>query len=256
MKKKGIDALVHSLMGKAIGRDNLIEDGDRLLVCVSGGCDSMVLLHLLHTRLSFIPVTYTLHVLHVDLGFEGGENDRLEAALKGTGLPYTRLRTQIGPHAHSSLNRENPCFLCSRMRRRLFFETADTLGCNKIVMGHNRDDVMETFFLNMAFSGEISTMVPNQTFFKGRFKLIRPFYLIDEDNIRRFAVKHAIPAFDDGCPTGKNSRRAAIREWLNTLYRQNRKIKGTMFHAFSNVKPDYLPNLKGVKNGDSITENL
>lgn len=246
MKRKGVEALVHSLIGKAIGRFNLIEDGDRLLVCVSGGVDSMVLLYLLHTRLAFVPVSYSLHVLHVDLGFPDGENDALETFLKDLGLPYTRLKTDIGPLAHSPANWENPCFLCSRMRRKLIFQSAKRLGYDKIVMGHNRDDVLETLFLNMTYSGEISTMVPRQPFFKGQFTMIRPLYLIDEEIIRRFAAKHGIPSFGDGCPTGKNSKRALIRGWLEELYRQNRRIKGTVFHSLSNVRMDYLPNLKGV----------
>ncbi len=243
MKRKGVEALIHSLMGKAIGAFNLIEDGDRLLVCVSGGADSMTLLTLLHTRLSFVPVTYELHALHIDLGFSGGEGEALESYLKALGIPYTRVQTDIGPLAHSEANRENPCFLCSRLRKKLIFQNADKLGYNKIVMGHNRDDVLETFFLNMAFSGEMSTMVPKQTFFGGEFLIIRPFYLIDEDVIRRYAAKHRIPAFEDGCPTGGNSKRALIRSWLESLYPHNRRIKGTLFHALSNVKPDYLPKL-------------
>ena len=243
VKRKGVDALIHSLMGKAIGKFNLIEDGDRLLVCVSGGYDSMVLLSLLHTRLDFVPVTYSLHVLHIDLGFPGGKSDELEAYLKGLGLSYTRVKTDIGPLAHSEANWENPCFMCSRMRRKLIFQNAKGLGYNKIVMGHNRDDVLETFFLNMAFSGEMSTMVPKQDFFGGEFLIIRPFYLVDEDEIRRYARKHDIPAFEDGCPTGGNSKRALIRNWLESLYPHNRRIKGTLFHALSNVKPDYLPKL-------------
>ncbi len=243
MKRKGVEALIHSLMGKAIGRFGLIEDGDRLLVCVSGGLDSMVLLHLLKTRLAFIPVSYDLHVLHIDLGFPGGKSDELEDYLNTTGLSFTRVRSDIGPLAHSEANWENPCFMCSRMRRKLIFQNADSLGYRKIVMGHNRDDVLETFFLNMAFSGEISTMVPKQTFFGGEFLIIRPFYLVDEELIRRYARKHGVPAFEDGCPTGGNSKRALIRSWLESLYPYNRRIKGTLFHALSNVKLDYLPTL-------------
>ncbi len=246
MKKKGVEALVHSLMGKAIGKFQLIEDGDRLLVCVSGGVDSMVLLHLLQTRLAFIPIHYDLHVLHIDLGYKKGENNALEAHLRKIGLPYTRVKTNIGPMAHSPSNWENPCFLCSRMRRKLIFQNAYQLGYNKIVMGHNRDDVLETLFLNMAYSGEISTMLPRQPFFNGQFIMVRPLYLLDEDVIRRYAAKMKIPAFYDGCPTGKNSKRASLHTWLQGLYQQNHRIKGTLFHAMSNIKPDYLPDLKGV----------
>ncbi len=246
MKRKGVDAQIHSFLGKAIGRFNLIENGDRLLVCVSGGIDSMVLLHLLHTRLSYVPVIYSLHALHVDLGYPENESDALETYLRGIGIPYTRVRTEIGPMAHSALNWENPCFMCSRMRRKRIFQQADYLGYNKIVMGHNRDDVLETFFLNMAYSGEISTMVPRQSFFQGRFTMIRPLYLLDGDTIRRYARKHAIPSFEDGCPTSGNSKRAFIRVWLENLYRHNRRIKGTIFHSLSNIRTDYLPDLKGV----------
>jgi len=243
VRRKGVDAIIHSFLGKAIARFNLIEDGDRLLVCVSGGFDSMVLLYLLYTRLKFVPVTYTLRVLHIDLGFPDGESGALEKYVQSLEIPFTRVKTDIGPLAHSEANRENPCFLCSRMRRKFIFQNAEALGYNKIVMGHNRDDVLETFFLNMAFSGEMSTMVPKQPFFGGQFLIIRPFYLVDEDVIRRFARRHGIPAFADGCPTGGNSKRALIRDWLESLYPHNRRIKGTLFHALSNVRTDYLPKL-------------
>ena len=146
----------------ASGDYGMIEPGDRILVGVSGGTDSMVLLDLLRTPKYLIPGDYTVTAAHIDLGFEGSGEDvaRLEATLAKTGCEYVIDRTDIGPLAHSEVNRKNPCFLCSRLRRRRIFEIADARGCNKIALAHHRDDMIETMLLNMFYSREISTMMP------------------------------------------------------------------------------------------------
>ena len=154
----------------------MIEPGDRVLVGVSGGTDSMVLLELLRTPKYVIPGDYTVTAVHVDHGFEGsGEDaDRLEAYFRQIGCDYVIDRTDIGPVAHSEVNRKNPCFLCSRLRRRRIFEIADARGCNKIALAHHRDDMIETLLINMFYGREISTMMPMQRIFAGTLHIIRP----------------------------------------------------------------------------------
>ncbi|MGE5800554.1 MAG: tRNA lysidine(34) synthetase, partial [Syntrophaceae bacterium] len=122
----------------ASGDYGMIEPGDRILVGVSGGTDSMVLLDLLRTPKYLIPGDYTVTAVHIDLGFEGSGEDvaQLEVTLAKTGCDYIIDRTDIGPLAHSEVNRKNPCFLCSRLRRRRIFEIADARGCNKIALAH------------------------------------------------------------------------------------------------------------------------
>ena len=228
------------LMGKAIHTREMIQDGDHVMVAVSGGKDSMSLLWLLRERIKRIPIDYRITAVHVDPGFGADSAAQMEAFFSDHGFDYHVLRSDIGPKAHGPENRENPCFLCSRLRRRRLFEIAAELGCHKLALGHNKDDVIETLFLNICYAGEISTMVPSQTLFQQRFTLIRPLAFADEDLIRRFARDQRFPDFENPCPTAKTSKRQEIKSLLQQLYRSNEKIKGNIFRSMSHVKLEYL----------------
>jgi tRNA 2-thiocytidine biosynthesis protein TtcA len=227
----------------ASGDYDMIEPGDRILVGVSGGTDSMVLLDLLRTPKYLISGDYTVTAVHIDLGFEGSGEDvaQLEATLAKTGCDYIIDRTDIGPLAHSEVNRKNPCFLCSRLRRRRIFEIADARGCNKIALAHHRDDMIETMLLNMFYSREISTMMPKQQIFGGTLHIIRPLAYIREELIKKFARERQLPVVGNRCPTSGNSRRRYIKELLNALEKDNRLIRDNLFRAMKNVKKDYMP---------------
>ena len=227
-------------VGKALHRYDMISDGDRVLVALSGGKDSLTLMWVLSERLPRIPINYKLFAVYVDPGFEDGYSKSFSEYCKKTGFELRVEHTDYGILAHSSQNRENPCFLCSRLRRKRLFEIADELECNKLAFGHNKDDIIETLFLNICFAGEISTMVPSQSFFQERFTLIRPLSFVDEDVIRRFAREKGFPAFVNSCPTSKVSKRQEIKTFLKQLYRSNRKVKGNIFRAMSHVKKEYL----------------
>jgi tRNA 2-thiocytidine biosynthesis protein TtcA len=142
--------------------------------------------------------------------------------------------------AHSPENRENPCFLCSRLRRKRLFEIADELGCTKLALGHNKDDIIETLFMNICYAGEISTMMPAQTFFQNKFTVIRPLAFADEQLIRKFAREQKFPEFINACPSAYNSKRKEMKTFLEQLYRANKKVKGNIFRAMSHVNTDYL----------------
>jgi tRNA 2-thiocytidine biosynthesis protein TtcA len=233
----------------ASGEYGMIDSGDRILVGVSGGADSMALLELFRTPKYFIPADYSVTAVHIDLGFEGSEEDvaGIEASLKATGCEYVIDRTDIGPVAHSEVNRKNPCFLCSRLRRRRIFEIAAERGCNKIALAHHRDDMIETLLLNMFYSREISTMMPKQQLFGGALHIIRPLAYIQEGLIKKFARERQFPVVGNRCPTSGNSRRRYIKELLNMLEKDNRLIRDNVFRAMKRVKTDYMP--RGNQNG-------
>jgi tRNA 2-thiocytidine biosynthesis protein TtcA len=126
------------------------------------------------------------------------------------------------------------------LRRKRLFEVAAELNCQKIALGHNRDDIIETLFLNMCYAGEISTMQPAQPFFKNKYTVIRPLAFADEDVIRRFAREQDFPDFVNPCPSAGRSKRREIKTLLHQLYRSNRKIKGNIFRSMSHVNVDYL----------------
>ena len=126
------------------------------------------------------------------------------------------------------------------MRYAFLESAARQWGAASVALGHNRDDVIETLFLNICYAGEISTMRPAQDLFKGRFRLIRPLAYADEALIRRFAREQALPVSPNPCPSAGRSRRAEIKDLLQQLYRSNRKIKGNIFRAMRHVKTEYL----------------
>jgi tRNA 2-thiocytidine biosynthesis protein TtcA len=229
------------LMGKAIHSRQMIEDGDHVLVAVSGGKDSLSLLWLLRERIKRIPIEYRITAVHVDPGFGANSAEQMEAFFLDHGFEYRVLKSDIGPKAHGPENRENPCFLCSRLRRKLLFQLAGDLECNKIAFGHHKDDLIETFFLNVFYGASVSTMLPVQAFFNGKVTAIRPLYMLDEDTIRRYTKSMEWPKINLGCPTAGSSKREDVKKMLKSFYRTNKKIRGNIFHALQNVKPEYLP---------------
>jgi len=234
------DQFLRRPLGKAIRQYQMIQNGDRIAVGVSGGKDSLTLLHLLYTRKRRVPIEYGLVAIHIDLGFDG-TGETLGPYFRQQGIRYHIEKTRIGPIAHSKINRENPCFLCARLRRKRLFELANAMGCAKIALAHHRDDIIETLLINMFYSGEIGTMVPHQRLFNGKLSIIRPLALTDEDAIRRYARARGFPVIESGCPTGKESERNRIKAILVELGRKNRRIRGNIFRSMQNIRTDYLP---------------
>jgi len=227
-------------IGRALHKYDMISDGETIVVGLSGGADSMVLLWFLTERLKRIPITYDLVAVYIDPGFENGFADELESYCRGQGYRFRVDYSDCGVVGHSEENRENPCFLCSRLRRKRLFEIADELGCEKIALGHHKDDIIETLFMNMCYAGEISTMKPVQTFFSEKMTIVRPLCFVDKDTIEKFAKKRHLPVFSNPCPSSGSSKRLQIKMMLSELYRTNKKIKGNLFRSMNRVKPDYL----------------
>ncbi len=231
---------IKRLTGKAIHTKDMIRDGDHVMVAVSGGKDSLALLWLLKERIKRVPIDYRITAVHVDPGFGANSADKMTSFFLAHGFEFRVIESDIGPKAHGPQNRENPCFLCSRLRRKLLFQMAEEVGCNRMAFGHHKDDLIETFFLNVFYGASISTMMPVQGLFGGKLTVIRPFYLVDEDLIRRYAQLMDWPEISLDCPTAGSSKREEIKNMLKHFYRSNRKIKGNIFHALQNVNTEYL----------------
>lgn len=227
-------------MGRAIHDWEMIADGDRIVAGISGGQDSLTLLGLLEALSRRAPVTFEVVPVYVDPGFDTRLPEKVAAYVEDRFGPIRVERTRHGLLAHSSENRENPCFLCSRLRRKKLFEIADEEGCRTVALGHNRDDLIETLLMNMFYSGRISTMKPKQSFFDGRLTIIRPLAYVEKKDIAKLARKLGLEGFDNPCPSAGNTRRATVRQLLETLCRNDAHVKGNLFRAMSSVKPDYL----------------
>jgi tRNA 2-thiocytidine biosynthesis protein TtcA len=227
---------------KAVLDFNMIEEGDRVLIGVSGGADSFALLDLLDSPMVFVP-GFSFLAVNIDMGFDPnylGYNE-LESYLQEHHYPYVMEKTDIGPLAHSDFNKKNPCFLCSRLRRKRIFEIAEAEGCNKIAFAHHRDDIIETLLINMFYGREISTMMPNQRIFGSKLHIIRPLAYLQEELVKKYSRERQFPAVKNECPSSENSRRGYIKNLLNEMERENKDIRHNIFKAMSHIKPEYLP---------------
>lgn len=226
-------------VGKTIKKYGMIEEGDRILVGVSGGKDSLTLLKILKDRMGFYPNTYELLALHVasDLKCEGLIDPvLLEGYFKKNGYAYKIVGMNIDP-GRKGLN----SFWCSMNRRRVLFEMANRLGYNKIALAHHRNDVLETLFLNMFFHGEVSTMLPVQSLFRGRITIIRPLYNMPESDTRRFSRLYNFPSVHCRCPFEKETKREMFKRILNEIERVHPKAGINALRSLENIKEKYLP---------------
>ena len=230
-------------MELAINDYKMIEPGDRILVGISGGADSFTLLKLLSGKKIYVSNDISLIAVYLDLGFNEENQShikKLKSYFENNNYEYYIAKSNFGPLAHSDFNRLNPCFLCSRLRRKRIFEIAQEQGCNKIAYGHHKDDIVETLLINIFFGREISTMKPNQDFFKGLFHIIRPLAYIWEKTIKKYAARQNFPLFDNQCPTAKTSKRKVIKDLLNNLEQEHKLVKENIFKAMKHVNTDYL----------------
>lgn len=240
-KKPYIFKETNKIIGKTIHRYSLLGDGDRILVAVSGGVDSLVMLWFLQTWLEKAPINYTLIPVYLDMGFGSNAFEGLQAYFSRLSLSFHIEQTDYGRLAHSAFNREkSPCFLCAMLRRKRLFELAQAYHCNKIAMGHNQEDLIETFFMNLCYSGEISTIVPKQIMFKGLLTVIRPIALVDKERIQKIARVLGIKAYQNPCPSAGMTSRQHIKELLLTLYKKDKRIKNSIINALGNIKSEYM----------------
>jgi tRNA 2-thiocytidine biosynthesis protein TtcA len=239
------DRLLGKLMRAAAAavRDfALVEDGDRILVGVSGGKDSYTLLHVLQRMRERAPIDFDLVAVNLDQGHPGFPADVIEAHLRSTGLPYRMIRQdtlsivrRLVPEGRTT------CPVCSRLRRGILYNAAVELGCNKIALGHHRDDLVETLLLSALYSGALKTMPPRLRSDDGRNVVIRPLCYAAEEDIAAFAEAMAFPVVPcDLCGSQPNLRRKKVKALLAELSRENRAVKGNLLAALGHVVPSHL----------------
>ncbi len=226
-------------MEKAILDYNMIAPGDRVAVAVSGGKDSLALSHLLRGPFVHATRDFSLHFIHVDTKFPGADPRPMLDWAAAEGVDIRVLDTDI--YARSAGKNKRVCFLCSRAKRKILIETASELGCNKIALGHHRDDVIETFLMNIFFNSEISCMMPDQPLFDGEIHLIRPLYYIRDRLTRRFARERGFPQMAARCPAEDVSKREFIRKLIASLEKERPTVRDDIFAAQFRALTDYLP---------------
>ncbi|KJJ84999.1 2-thiocytidine tRNA biosynthesis protein, TtcA [Candidatus Omnitrophus magneticus] len=229
-----------SRIGKASISYGLINDGDRVLVGVSGGKDSLTLLTLLSEMRKWTPVKFDLFAVHIKTDFHCGQcvhNEVLTKIFEELEVPYIFLNIKVLDE-----NNKTNCFWCSWNRRKAIFTLADEIGYNKIAFGHHKDDIVETILMNLLYNGEISTMNPKQELFEGRLTIIRPLCYVEEEMIKTFVKEHGLPEQFCKCPFGKDSRRKYIKNFLTETQKITKRanIKTNIFNSLSRIKEDYI----------------
>lgn len=225
----------------------MLQGGDRVLVAVSGGKDSLTLLHVLLYRQRFIPVKIKLVAAHVDMGIPGFSLSKLVRHFQQLGVEYAVEKTDV---LRNKQIKDIDCFWCSWNRRKALFSLARKMDFNKIAFGHHLDDIVETILLNLFFRGEVGAMRPKQVLFGGKLTVIRPLAYESEATIARFAKAEKLSNLCRyRCPHSSISKRAAMKKIVKMLEKENPHAKINVFRALQNIKQDYLLDCAKGKNG-------
>lgn len=235
-----ITALERSIskkVGRAVADYGMIKDGDRILVAVSGGKDSLTLLKVLSDRKAFVPIRYDVLALHVDMGYKCANKEVLKEFLHKRGYSFHFKTLDI---FKGNQGLKITCFWCSWNRRKALFEAAKEYGCSKIALGHHKDDIVQTILMNLLFEGEISAMAPYQELFGGESAIIRPLAYVEEKDIEELARQYDFPVPHCACPNAKTSKRRAIKKFIAEIEEISPGVKSNIFRSLQRIKKDYL----------------
>lgn len=229
-------------VGKAVHEFSLIEDGDRIMVAISGGKDSYTLLHLLRLLQRRAPVKFELIAVNLDQGHPGFPGHVLEGWLKENGYPYRMLQQDTYRIVQDTLKPgQTQCSLCSRLRRGILYTAAVEMGCTKIALGHHRDDLIHTLLINQFFAGKTATMPPRLRSDDGRNTVIRPLAYAPETEIARFAELMQFPLIPcDLCGSQENLQRQKIKRLVDDLSREIPMLRSSLLSAMGNLHPSHL----------------
>jgi len=227
---------ISTRIGRAIGDYNMIEDGDRILVAVSGGKDSLAMLKLLNERKSWAPIKYELIAMHIETDYKCASvcSKRLKKFFEKEGLSYRFKKIKI-----AGKDKKESCFWCSWNRRKALFDAADKLGCKKLAMGHHKDDIIETLLLNMFFQGEFSGMNPRQELFGGKLTIIRPLCYVEEESTKKYAKEAKLPVHQEACPNSAISQRRVMKDFIRKVEKDCGNVRTNIFRSISRVNREY-----------------
>jgi tRNA 2-thiocytidine biosynthesis protein TtcA len=231
---------LHKLVGRALEEFQLLQEGDHVLVAVSGGKDSLTMLDQLCKWQGRLPLKYRLSAAHVKTDFHcaGCMHQTILTDFFGArGVPGHFLHADVLAKLDG---REMSCFHCARQRRTALFKLAGEIGANKVALGHHLDDLVETTLMNMFFNGNFSTMVPNRALFHGALTVIRPLAFVPESLVRTYVEEQGFPRQMCRCPYGRNSMRAKVKAMIKDLEQVYPDVRNSVFSAMRNIKEEYV----------------
>jgi tRNA 2-thiocytidine biosynthesis protein TtcA len=240
--------LLHQV-GRAIAEFDLISDGDRIMVAVSGGKDSYALLLLLDTMRRRAPIRFELVAVHLDQCQPGHDPSPLANWLQAQGFQYRIAREDTYAIVKQTVrDGQTPCSMCARLRRAVLYRLASELGCTKIALGHHRDDALETLLLNLFFGGKLASMPARLASDDGAHVVIRPLIYCPEKALAEFAAKENVPILPCNlCGSLPNAQRQRMKRLLDELESQHPDLRQTMLAALGNVNLSHLLDRKSAQ---------
>ncbi|URL13916.1 tRNA 2-thiocytidine(32) synthetase TtcA [Pantoea ananatis] len=248
-------------VGEAIADFNMIEEGDRIMVCLSGGKDSYTMLEILRSLQKSAPVSFSLVAVNLDQKQPGFPGHILPEYLDAQGVEYKIVEEDTYSIVKDKIPEgKTTCSLCSRLRRGILYRTATELGCTKIALGHHRDDILQTLFLNMFYGGKMKGMPPKLMSDDGKHIVIRPLAYCREKDIIRFSEARQFPIIPCNlCGSQPNLQRQVVADMLRDWDKRYPGRIETMFSAMQNVVPSHMADIKlfdfkGIQHGDAVVD--
>ena len=239
---KKLEKRVLRQVGRAIEMYGLIEEGDKIMVCLSGGKDSYAMLDVLLELQKRAPVQFDLVAVNLDQGHPGFPKDVLPNYLRQLGVPFKILEQDTYSIVQSIIPEgKTTCSLCSRLRRGILYTEASRMGVTKIALGHHRDDLVETLFLNMFYNGKLMAMPPKLLADEGRHVVIRPLCLVREQDLEAYAAYRQFPIIPcDLCGSQENLKRKKVKAMLQQWEATDPGRMDVIFASLQNVQPSHL----------------
>lgn len=217
---------------------NMIAEGDKIAVGVSGGKDSLTLLYLLAALRRYYPAHYELQAVTIDMGLPGMDFSPVAALCEKLEVPYQIKKTEIGPIIFDYRHEKNPCSMCAKMRRGALNDVLLSLGCNKIALGHHFDDAVETFLLSLVYEGRISCFQPVTHMTRTGVDQIRPLLYAGEGRIANLAKALELPIVENPCPEDRGSKRYEIKQLIRTMSQAYPDLRSKVFGAIQRAPLD------------------
>lgn len=218
-------------MRKAIEEYKMIDEGDKIAICLSGGKDSITMLHAFKALQRFYPKKFEIIAISIDPGFEFFDTKFLQDICDSLEIPLFIKKSNAKEIVFDIRKEKNPCSLCANLRRGIINSIAIEQGCNKIALGHNQDDVLETFLLNLLYTGSIGTFSPVSYMDRTKITLIRPLIYTPEKDARRFIKKNNLTVMPKVCPMDGTSKREDMKQLIFTLTKSIPMIRANLFGA-------------------------
>lgn len=222
-----------SILRRAINDFELIEDGDKIAIGLSGGKDSITLLHLMKAYQRFSPEKFDLVAISLDPG--DFNFDELKKLCNELQVPYHIVKTDIKEIVFDIRKEKNPCSLCAKLRRGMLNSEAKALSCNKVALGHHKNDAIETLLMSMFYEGRINSFSPKTYLDRTDITVIRPMVYIDERDIKSLSIKYNFPIVHNPCPANGNSKRQYVKDLTYQLEKDIPGLKDHLLGALTNV---------------------